>query len=134
MLAQGIAHREQRSTKRLPWALWVPKLGVTPQHPMTKGSFGVVVGRLDAFSAHEGPQGRPEVEEVSAGGHRAGVVELMPIPQVIMKPPTQAADVDLEGAPQMNPAHLPASKRQMPVGRIVIGADHRPVIRNCRVT
>ena len=35
----------------------------------------------------------------------------------------------LEGAPQMRPADLPASKRQMRVGRIAIRADDRRVIR-----
>ena len=53
---------------------------------MTKGSFGFVVGRLDAFSAHEGPQGRPEVSEVGAGGRRLGVGKLLTIPQLRNRP------------------------------------------------
>ena len=170
LLAQGIPHREQALYEAAAFGTVGAEAGMTPQHAMAKRSFGFVVGRLDAGPAYEGPQGRSEIEEVSAGGRRLGVGELLTIPQVIMKPSTQAADVDLEagplqgavadpvppgkhliagvqqplpdpgglsasghelleGAPQMSPADLAASKRQMPVGRIAIGADHRPVIR-----
>ena len=77
LLAQGIAHREQALYEAAAIGTVGAEAGVTPQHPMTKGSFGFVVGRLDALCAHEGPQGRPEVEEVGAGGCRLGVGELL---------------------------------------------------------
>ena len=81
MLAQGIPHREQALYKTAALGIVGAEAGVTPQHAMAKRPFGVVVGRLDAGAACEGPQGRPEVEEVSAGGRRLGVGELLTIPQ-----------------------------------------------------
>ena len=60
--------------------------------------------------AHGGVTGRLEVVEY-AGGRSAAGCEL------------------LEGAPQMSPADLSASKRQMPVGRIAIRADEGGVVR-----
>ena len=96
MLAQGIAHREQALYETAAFGTVGTEAGVTPQHAMAKGSFGVVVGRLDAGPACEGPQGRPEVEEISAGGRRLGVGEPLPIAQMKPKAQTQIVDMVLE--------------------------------------
>ena len=71
MLAQGIAHSGQTLYEAAAAGTVGTETGVTPQHPMTKDSFGFVVGRLDALGAHEGPQRRPEVEEVGVSEYQS---------------------------------------------------------------
>ena len=68
LLAQGVAHREQALHEAAAVGTVGAEAGVAPQHAMTKGSFGLVIGRLDALPSGEGPQRRLQVEEVGAGG------------------------------------------------------------------
>ena len=59
--------------------------GVAPQHAMTESSLGLVVGRLDAFVAGEGPQSRLDIEKIGAGGRGLGVGPLLSTPQMKAK-------------------------------------------------
>ena len=99
LLAQGIPHREQAFHEAAALGTVGTQAGLTPQHPVPKGSFGLVVGRLDAFVVGEGPQGRVEVEEVGAGRCGLGVGEAHAVAQMNPKAHGQIANEVLEVGP-----------------------------------